>query len=365
MSGTTRSEQNSQRRSLFNPSLRHRHTVVSPSRIGAAIELMAPGNGFVIPVLKGMPAEHNFTAGNRAFVALARTLLKLGLADPADWKLAHQDSASFVQVSLDRWVKAHGGETIDQRFELGLTLTNSLNCEWDEEELNPSGTQLFLTLGPASVGYVACGTTLRLLENIHPCLPVTFYRFFVGSLMRWIRVYDMGDAKHHVEMLREMIDGETGADEYEIPDLDGTVPESLGRRPLSRKGLRYWAKRVRNSSAKNILEQVLKLASLSEGAARPQLAGAAGEQMTDMNLPLPSLLAVFEKGDAIEACFDEESQTMLEYEPEPNVILPLNAHVPASVAGSFHSLGVVCDTLAAASQLIALMPGNEANSTAG
>jgi hypothetical protein len=365
MSGITGSKQNSQRRSLFNPSLRHRHTVVSSGGIGAAIELMGPGNGFVIPVLEGMPAEHNFTAGNRAFVALARTLLELGLADPADWKLAHKDSASFVQVSLDRWVKAHGGETIDRQFELGLTLTDSLNGEFDEEEMNPSGTELFLTLGPASVGYVACGPTLRLLESIHPRLPATFYRFFVGSLMRWIRVYDMGDAKGQVEMLREMIDGEAGADEYEIPDIDGAVPKSLGRRPLSKKGLRYWAKRTRNSSATSILQQVLKLASLSEGAARPQLAEAAGEQMTDMNSPLPSLLAVFEKGDAIEACFDEESRTMLEYEPEPNVILPLNARVPESVERSFHSLGVVCDTLAAASQLIALMPGNEKSSTAG
>lgn len=288
MSGITGSEQNSQRGSLFNPSLRHRRAVVSSGGIRAAIGLMAPGSGFVIPVLEGIPAEHNFTAGNRAFVALARTLLELGLADAADWKLAHQDSASFVQVSLDRWVKAHGGEAIDRQFELGLTLTNSLNCGLDEEEMNPSGTELFLTLGPASVGYVVCGPTLRLLENIHPRLPATFYRFFVGSLRRWIRVYDMADGKGHVEMLREMIDGEAGADEYEIPDIDGTVPKSIERRPLSRKKLRYWAKRVRNSSAKNILDQVLKLASLSEGAAPPQLAEAAGEQMADMTAPLPS-----------------------------------------------------------------------------
>ena len=74
---------------------------------------------------------------------------------------------------------------------------------------------------------------------------------------------------------------------------------------------------------------------------------------------MPVLLAVFERSDAIEACFDEEAQTMLEEPPEPNVIVPLNGMDSASVASAFGKLASMTQTLAAAGALIEMMPGNE------
>jgi hypothetical protein len=50
---------------------------------------------------------------------------------------------------------------------------------------------------------------------------------------------------------------------------------------------------------------------------------------------------------------------MMEVTPEPSVILPFNAHQPQSVWQAFRIFGVICDTLAAASRVIDLMPGNE------
>ena len=81
--------------------------------------------------------------------------------------------------------------------------------------------------------------------------------------------------------------------------------------------------------------------------------------MGDMNPPLPCLLAVFKSEDAIEGCFDEEAQNMMELTPEPSLIIPLSADQPVSVQAAFRTLGVVCDTLAAASRLIDRMPGND------
>ena len=49
----------------------------------------------------------------------------------------------------------------------------------------------------------------------------------------------------------------------------------------------------------------------------------------------------------------------MEVTPQPNVIIPLRICDPASVRQGFRTLGVVCETLAAASRLIDLMPGNE------
>ena len=47
--------------------------------------------------------------------------------------------------------------------------------------------------------------------------------------------------------------------------------------------------------------------------------------------PLPSLLVVFKQHDAIAACFDEESQHMLESSPEPTLSLVFSPHDDAEV----------------------------------
>ena len=83
------------------------------------------------------------------------------------------------------------------------------------------------------------------------------------------------------------------------------------------------------------------------------------EELGDTNPPLPSLLAVFVEGDAVEGSFDEDSQTMMEATPEPSVILPFSAHEPESARQACRTFGVICDALAAASRVIDLMPGSE------
>jgi hypothetical protein len=58
-------------------------------------------------------------------------------------------------------------------------------------------------------------------------------------------------------------------------------------------------------------------------------------------------------------CFDDEAQTAMEVTPHPNLIIPLKPVDPPTVLRGFQTLGVACETLAAASRLIDLMPGNE------
>ena len=50
---------------------------------------------------------------------------------------------------------------------------------------------------------------------------------------------------------------------------------------------------------------------------------------------------------------------MLEVEPEPNIIIPFDPSDKQSVQHTFHTFGVACQTIAAASKLIDLMPGND------
>ena len=70
-------------------------------------------------------------------------------------------------------------------------------------------------------------------------------------------------------------------------------------------------------------------------------------------MPAPA----FSSGDAVVGCFDDEANG--DGGPEPNIIIPSKIDDPLSVRQGFRTLGVVCETLAAASRLIDLMPGNE------
>ena len=79
----------------------------------------------------------------------------------------------------------------------------------------------------------------------------------------------------------------------------------------------------------------------------------------DSNSPLPCLLAAFSSGDAVVGCFDDEAQTAMETTPHPNLIIPFKLSDPTTVRQGFRTLCVVCDTLAAASRLIDVMPGND------
>jgi hypothetical protein len=50
---------------------------------------------------------------------------------------------------------------------------------------------------------------------------------------------------------------------------------------------------------------------------------------------------------------------MMEVVPEPNIIIPFDPADMASVQHTFHTFGVACQTIAAASRIIDLMPGND------
>jgi len=107
------------------------------------------------------------------------------------------------------------------------------------------------------------------------------------------------------------------------------------------------------------VEVVLSLDCVSAQANRPQLGENIGQQLSDCNPPLPCLLAIFAEADSVSAAFDEDAQGMLEVTPEPNLIIPLHPADSETVRDAFHVFGVACETIAAASRLIDLMPGND------
>jgi hypothetical protein len=333
-----------------------RETPLATRRIAAAHKLMAAPCGIGLPSLANVPHEQRFSADDREVIALAEILVKSGIAAAEDWSKRERDANKYLLLTLRRWIRTHGGSAIDRRFDLDLTLSDRLVDYSDEQ--GPEGT-LYLILDPDSAAFVLLIPTIDLLEKVQPRMPATFYSYFAGALNRWVRVYDYHDGEERVEMLREWYEGEENADQYEIPDVEGCTPKSLKETPLNLRELKKLNEEIRAPRMKALITGLLELCRISKQAKRPDFTEDMGEQLMDSNPALPCLLAAFSTGDAVVGCFDDEAQTAMEVTPQPNVIIPLKLCDPASIRKSFRTLGIVCETLAAASRLIDLMPGNE------
>lgn len=333
------------------------HFTRCATRLASAHQLMAQGSSLVLPKLNGVQMVHRLVADDTLAVMLAKSLLELDIAVADDWQQTEHDPSSFIGLALERWIAAHGGEAIRRRFILEARLSSSPSAWAEEDEARPR--RLFLTVEPSEAGCVVFGPTLTLLEKWHPRLPSTFFHLFADPLNRWIRIYDYRDAEERWENLLDWIANEPDAGQYELPDVQGSIPPCMKQAPLKQGELIRLKDKISDPLAAGLAEAVLGLNMVSRSAERPTLGDDVGELLSDCNPPLPSLLAIFAESDAIEACFQEESEYMMEVTPEPNLILPLDPADIASVRGTFYSFGVACETLAAASRLMDLMPGND------
>jgi len=336
--------------------LARRETPRATWRLPAASLLMAPPCELVLPTLDGVSIEQRFSTDDREVIALAEILVKCGIAAVEDWEKCGRDATKYLLLTLQRWIRDHGGASIQRCFDLDLTLSDKLVDYSDER--GPKGT-LYLILDPDSAAFVLLNPTIELLGSVHPRLAATFFRYFVGSLNRWVRVYDHHDAEERVDMLREWYEGEENPEQYEVPDIEGCTPQGLKEQSLSLRGLKDLNQRIRNKEVRVLVSSLLELCSISRQAKRPEFTEDMGEQLMDSNPPLPCLLAAFSSGDAVVGCFDDEAQTAMETTPHPNLTIPLQLSEPSSVRQGFRTLAVACETLAAASRLIDLMPGND------
>ena len=359
MPGTATCSRSMRHRRRGERSHQQLHATRCSARMASAHQLMPQGGGLLIPRLDAVPVIHRLVADDRLAVVLAMVLLDLDIAAPGDWKRAEHDPTSFIRLTLERWIGAHGGPAIRNRFLLSAEITNTPSDWAEPDEGRPN--QLFLIVKPAEAtcGCAVFGPTLRLLESVHPQLPATFFHLFVGALNHWLRVYDLRDAEDRVEMLREWVAQEGDAEHYEIPDVEGSIPGCMRQAPMEVGEIAGFKGRIKSPVARKLIEAVMDLDRISAQTKRPELDDNTGEQLSDCNPPLPCLLALFEDADAIAGCFDEEAQGMMELEPEPNIIIPFDPTDAESVQRTFHMFGVACQTIAAASQLIDLMPGND------
>jgi hypothetical protein len=331
-------------------------TDLGSARVAPAC-LMAPGPGLTFPRLNGIPVNHRLWCGEQAAARAAAAFLRAGIAAPEDWDIAQRNPIDFLKCSLDRWVGAHGAAEIAEELRLNLSLSTLDQHSSGDQQLGAE-PDLYLIVEPDIAGYVVLGPTLRLLEKVHPQLPVTFAHLFLGALNRWVRVYDWRDAIERVDRLGEWyeMDTQEAAEAVDLPNIEREIPRCMKRKPMSAALLHRLRQSTNNPTAKVLIESVLALeAASAHHVPGPALDADTGEKFIDCGEPLPTLLVVFEKHDAIEGQFDEESEGMLELTPEPNLVMCLGTPDAASVQRGFDSLATCCQTLRLAVRLMKLI----------
>jgi hypothetical protein len=184
------------------------------------------------------------------------------------------------------------------------------------------------------------------------------HELLIGAIAHWLRVYDFQDAMERVEMWKEWIEGEEHAEQYEFPDVDGCIPRAMRQEPLKAEDFLDLMHGVKDDGVRHLAEAAISLDQISRRLNCPEMREESREALMDCNPPLPALLVSFKSQDAIVGCF-EDSQIMLEAEPEPSFLAEISPAEVHSVRQAFDWLAALCVTLAAASRLMALLPGNE------
>ena len=344
----------------LGPQRAHIKDETEPSvRLASSWLGIAPSANHSIPLLSEVPAEYQVQNGIRLSAQLAKALLLADVAEPSLWPPSNGNPFKFIELTLQQWLAKRGSETIRTEFAMNVVLTASLDPYAEERAPGLDSEDMYLLLEPDSAAYVVLGATLMRLEAVHPRMPATFFHLLTGALNRWVRVYDYRDAEDRVEQLREWYESDPDEETVELPAVDRCIPACVRRRPLSRRAAAKVAEQCGDREIYSLMRKVLALDKTAARATRPELSPDAQESLMDSNPPLPSLLAVFQKHDAIAGCFDDESQGMLECTPEPNTIIPFRLTDAESVRSAFQTLEVVCETLAGASHIIGRIMAND------
>ena len=128
--------------------------------------------------------------------------------------------------------------------------------------------------------------------------------------------------------------------------------------PLNAEDLRDLTNGIGDGVARRLIQAALDLDQVSRQVKPPEISEETREALMDCNPPLPALLVSFRHQDAVVAAFDEDSQAMLEAEPEPPFLAEIVPAHAASARQAFDSLAGLCETLATASRLMTLLPGS-------
>jgi hypothetical protein len=282
------------------------------------VETLAPAFPQALPSLCEQPVNYSHEVNGEMLFELCAVLVRMELGTPQLWSECGEDPLVFAERSIVNRIGAETVELLERNVEYHLEVSDVVGAE----SAGLSTGQLAVTIHCSGCGFLKIGRALRTLEAEEEGLGAAFYWTLIRSLYRVMRIYDYSDAQAYEENLIEYAqeDDPANRDQYEFPEVDKALPDCI-RRSLKheseqwRLDYRRLLRRHSNGRYRNWIRHVETIAKLARVRAR-----SFGPEDYDGYYdgpPVPSLLIVFEEHDAIAACFDEESQHMLEGSAEP------------------------------------------------
>jgi hypothetical protein len=310
----------------------------APTAVGVAsspgVTTLARRTGQALPSLESVPVSYNHEVHSELLYELCGALVRCGIGQPCHWKQSEASGNVFAQTAIRQAITNKRLELLARNLEYHLQVADVIEHCGDDRALEASELAVLITSG--NCGYLEIGNALEALEREERGLGAAFYWEFTSSLYRVMRLYNHDDAMMREEQLHEWADqeDEESEGEHEFPEVDKALPECI-RVTLKESRPRRWLfnrrfllkhRNGRFGSWIQRLRCIQRLARLYSKSGRD-----LGDGYYDSS-PLPTLLVVFKQNDAIAACFDEESQYMLESSPEPALSVVFSPQNDADVA---------------------------------
>lgn len=236
--------------------------------------------------------------------------------------------AIMESIGEDRW------NLLQRNVEYHLSISDVAEHEGIDEPLEKG--RLAITIECSSAGFLKIGPAIEALEEQAAGLGAAFYWTLTYALYRVMRIYNHDDALQYDERMHEYADeDEENREQYEFPDVEKALPECI-QKSLKRDDHRAFLRESRhllathrNGMYRSWIEHLRKIERLSRTrlATDPCFREEGGYD----SIPLPSLLVAFKEHDAVIACFDEESQYMLEGSSEPALGVVFSPQRPSEV----------------------------------
>ncbi len=336
----------------------------SPERTAATtdIELLGRGCGETLPSLRRTPQSYRLETNGERLYRMCLALVKRNLADEKLWQKADKAAVVFARSAIQKLIEEFSGGALEDKVEYCCEVRDDFGTGyWRGGGLDDG--KLMAAFEVQSCGYLRIGAALAALEEQERFLGAAFYFLLRRSLYRWIRIYDHTDAEFYNEQLHEWMeqDDPQNRDAYEFPPVEEAIPEPVRTaEDWTYLNARRLLQRHLDGPHSIWIRKLLSLHRLSR--LKGQVVRFEGEYD---DAPVPSLLLVFRENDAIQACFDHESDRYNETTNEPSCAVCFRPEAEEEFDAALRTMAIFLRVNIALADLITLLNGWEEEKHAG
>lgn len=300
---------------------------------------MARAFTHALPNLGGVETSYSHELRAELLYELCAALVREGWGTPETWAKCQDSALVFAQRAIMNAIGEERWNLLQRNVEYHLSVSDL--AEKDGEDMALGHGRLAVTIECGGSGFLKIGPAIEALELEAAGLGAAFYWTLTYAIYRLMRIYNHDDAFEYEERMREYAEEEDNPEQYEFPEVEKAVPDCI-RNTLRGKS-RLYATRARKllSGHRNgmygaWIERLRNIERLSR--IRLPIDTSFREDGGYDTIPLPSLLVAFKEHDAIVACFDEESQYMLEGSAEPAVGVVFSPRCPEEVQSAVRTV---------------------------